>query len=111
MLGALFGPDDAETKSRGSCEEKTVWRGASGAGANVQMLRAREIVVAGVAAVNDADQPTPEECREVAEQLMQMAEHARLPEITVDLLYLAERFERMAVLFEVNTGSRGPRQN
>src|SRR5215469_7489931 len=74
---------------------------SSGAGANVQMLRAREIVVAGVAAVNDADQPTPEVCREVAQQLTQMAEQARLPEIKADLLELAERFERMAVLFEV----------
>ena len=75
------------------------------------MLCAGEIVVTGLAAVNDADQPTPDECREVAEQLKQMAEHARLPEIKADLLELAERFERMAVLFEVNTASRGPRQN
>jgi hypothetical protein len=64
-----------------------------------------KIVVAGVAAMNSADQPTPEECRELAAELRQMAEQARLPEIKADLLDLAERFERMAALFK---GSGGP---
>jgi len=72
------------------------------------MLCAGEIVVTGLAAVNDADQPTPDECREVAEQLKQMAEHARLPEIAADLFDLAERFECMAVLFESQHGVEGP---
>ena len=69
------------------------------------------MIVGGVAAMNSADQPTPEECREVAEHLRRMVEQSRLSAIKADLLHLAERFERMAVLFEVNTGSRGPRQN
>ena len=55
--------------------------------------------------MDSADQPTPEECREVAAQLRRMAEKARLPEIKADLLDLADRFERMALLFEDNRGS------
>lgn len=51
--------------------------------------------------MKDADQPTPEECREVAAELRRLAEQARLPEIQADLLDLALRFERMAALFEV----------
>jgi response regulator RpfG family c-di-GMP phosphodiesterase len=66
-----------------------------------------EISVAGLAAMNSADQPTPEECREIAEQLREMAQQARLPEITVDLLNLAARFERMAALLEASRGSTG----
>jgi hypothetical protein len=69
------------------------------------------IVVAGVAAMNSADQPTPEECRELAAELRQMAEQARLPEIQADLLDLAERFERMAALFKTSGGSRARRIN
>jgi hypothetical protein len=54
--------------------------------------------------MNSADQPTPEECRELAAELRQMAEQARLPEIQADLLDLAERFERMAALFDASGG-------
>jgi hypothetical protein len=64
-----------------------------------------------LAAMNNADQPTPEECREVAAELRRMAEEARLPEIQADLLDLAWRFERMAALFEASTGSTAPRKN
>jgi hypothetical protein len=62
--------------------------------------------------MGDADQPapTPEECREVAAVLRQMAEQARLPEIQADLLDLAWRFERMADLFETSMDPRTPRK-
>jgi hypothetical protein len=63
-----------------------------------------EISVAGLGAMNSADQPTPEECREVAAELRELAEQARLPEIKADLLDLAERFDRMAALFETCGG-------
>jgi hypothetical protein len=75
-----------------------------GTGANVRMLCREKMVVAGLAAMNDADQPTPEECREVAAALRDMAEQARLPEIQGDLVDLALRFERMAALFELANG-------
>jgi hypothetical protein len=61
--------------------------------------------------MNGADQPTPEECREVAAQLRELAEQARLPEIKADLLDLATRFERMAILFETSSRSRVIRQD
>jgi hypothetical protein len=62
--------------------------------------------------MGDADQPapTPEECREVAAVLRQMAEQARLPEIQADLLDLACRFERMADLFEASMEPKTPRK-
>jgi hypothetical protein len=69
-----------------------------------------ESMIAGLAAMNSADQPTPEECREVVEQLRQMAEQTSFPEIKADLLGLATRFERMAALFEVNRGPRARRE-
>jgi hypothetical protein len=69
-----------------------------------------KIDVAGLAAMNNADQPTPEECREVAEQLREMAEQSRLPEIRADLLDLATRFERMAALFEASRGAKARRE-
>ena len=69
------------------------------------------MIVGGVAAMNSADQPTPEECREVAEHLRRMVELSRLSAIKADLLDLAERFERMAALFKAHAGSRGPRRN
>ena len=61
--------------------------------------------------MKDADQPTPQECREVAAELRQMAELARLPEIQADLLDLALRFERMAALFEASKESKARRLN
>jgi hypothetical protein len=70
------------------------------------MLCDYEISVAGLGAMNSADQPTPKECREVAEHLREMAQQARLPEIKADLLDLATRFERMAALLEDSGGSR-----
>jgi len=63
-----------------------------------------EISVAGLGAMNSADQPTPDECREVAAELRELADQARLPEIKADLLDLAERFERMAALVEASRG-------
>jgi hypothetical protein len=63
------------------------------------MLCDNKTSIAGLSAMNSADQPTPEECREVAERLTEMAEEARLPEIKADLLDLATRFERMAAMF------------
>lgn len=70
-----------------------------------------KIFVAGWAAMNSADQPTPEECREVAEELRRLAEQARLPEIQTDLLDLAVRFERMATLFQASSPHRRSPQN
>ena len=82
-----------------------------GTAANMRMLCPEEIVVSGLAAMNDADQPTPEECRDVAAALREMAEQARLPQIHADLVDLALRFERMAALFEASKRSGARRVN
>ena len=55
---------------------------------------------AGVAAMSDAQQPTPELYREAAEHLKQLARQSHLPDIRADLFDLAARFERMAAYLD-----------
>lgn len=83
----------------------------SGTATILSVLCVTAIFVTGWAAMNSADQPTPEDCREVAREVRQMAEQARLPEIRSDLLDLAARFERMAELFEASGPPSRPRHN
>jgi hypothetical protein len=69
-----------------------------------------DIVVCGLAAMSDAEQPTPELYREAAERVRQLAQQSRLPDIQADLLDLAARFERMAAYFEAASTPGGPRR-
>jgi hypothetical protein len=50
--------------------------------------------------MSDAEQPTPELYRGLAEKLRELADQADLPDIRGDLLDLAARFERMAAYYE-----------
>ena len=50
--------------------------------------------------MNDAEQPSPDVYRELAEKLRELADQSDLPDIRGDLLDLAERFERMAAYLE-----------
>ena len=50
--------------------------------------------------MNDAEQPSPEEYRQLAEKLRELADQSRLPDIRGDLLDLSARFERMATYLE-----------
>ena len=50
--------------------------------------------------MSDAEQPTPELYRGLAEKLRELADQSDLPDIRGDLLDLAERFERMAAYLE-----------
>jgi formate dehydrogenase maturation protein FdhE len=68
------------------------------------MLCHIEILVRRVPAMSDAEQPTPELYREAAKRLRQLAAQSPLPDIQGDLLDLAARFERMAVISRRNAG-------
>jgi hypothetical protein len=50
--------------------------------------------------MNDAEQPSPEEYRQLAEKLRELAGQSHLPDIQGDLRVLAARFERMAMYYE-----------
>ena len=50
--------------------------------------------------MNDAEQPSPDVYRELAEKLRELADQSDLPDIRGDLLDLAARFERMAADLE-----------
>jgi hypothetical protein len=50
--------------------------------------------------MSDAEQPTPELYRGLAEKLRELADQADLPDMRGDLLDLAARYERMAAYFE-----------
>jgi hypothetical protein len=52
------------------------------------------------AAMNNAEQPSPELYRQVAQKLRELADQSHLPDIRGDLLDLSARFERMAAHFE-----------
>jgi hypothetical protein len=66
----------------------------------------REWLFSGLAAMSDAEQPTPELYREAAERVRNLAQQARLPaDIRADLLDLAARFERMAAYLEARCRS------
>lgn len=58
------------------------------------------MVFLGLAAMSDAEQPTPELYREAAERVRNLAQQTHLPDIRADLLDLAARFERMAAYLE-----------
>lgn len=60
----------------------------------------REWLFSGLAAMSDAEQPTPELYREAAERVRNLAQQAHLADIRADLLDLAARFERMAAYLE-----------
>lgn len=64
------------------------------------MLCQQRSLFGGVAAMSDAQQPTPELYREAAEHLRQLARQSPLPDIRADLLDLAARFERMAAYLD-----------
>jgi hypothetical protein len=50
--------------------------------------------------MSDAQQPTPELYRELAEKLRELADQSHLPDIRGDLLDLSAHFERMAANLE-----------
>ena len=50
--------------------------------------------------MNEAEQPSPELYRHLAEKLKELADQSHLPDIRVDLLDLARRFEGMAANLE-----------
>jgi hypothetical protein len=50
--------------------------------------------------MNNAEQPSPELYRQVAQKLRELADQSHLPDIRGDLLDLSARFERMAAHFE-----------
>jgi hypothetical protein len=50
--------------------------------------------------MNDAEQPSPELYRQVAQKLRELADQSHLPDIRGDLLDLSARFERMAAHYE-----------
>jgi hypothetical protein len=50
--------------------------------------------------MSDAELPSPEPYRQVAQKLRELADQSRLPDIRGDLLDLSARFERMATYLE-----------
>ena len=52
------------------------------------------------AAMDDAEQPSPELYRQAAQKLRELADQSHLPDIRGDLLDLSARFERMAAHYE-----------
>ena len=63
--------------------------------------------------MNNAEQPSPELYRELAEKLRELARQSHLPDIQGDLRVLAARFERMAAYYEAQGRLRagGRREN
>ena len=61
------------------------------------------------AAMEDAEQPSPEVYRQAAQKLRELADQSHLPDIRGDLRALAARFERMAAYFEAQCRHRAAR--
>jgi hypothetical protein len=59
-----------------------------------------------VPAMNNAEQPSPELHRQLAEKLKELADQSHLPDIQGDLLELSARFERMAAYLEAQRRPR-----
>jgi len=59
--------------------------------------------------MNNAELPSPEAYRQLAEKLRELADQSRRPEIRADLLDLSARFERMAAYFEAQHRHRSAR--
>jgi hypothetical protein len=61
--------------------------------------------------MNEAEQPSPELYRQLAERLRELADQSHLPDIRGDLLDLATRFEGMAANLEAERRLRPARDN
>jgi len=61
--------------------------------------------------MTNAEQPTPELYRELAEKLKELARQSHLADIRRDLRVLAERFERMADCHEAQRRQRPARDS